>query len=545
MHVTSCLHPQRVYNKYSKEYVYAPCGKCPECLRHKSLEWTERLTQERYCWRYCVFFTLTYSPEHVPTLHFDDRMTYCYDLSHVHHHPELGDVIIDIHDVLRSVPERLQFKTNTWLQTCAKGDGVYYLSVGDAQRFIKRLRINLSRAVKRKIKYDKENGIKTSLSDKDASIRYYICGEYGETTLRPHYHGLLFFNSEFTASCIEEIISSSWKFGIVDSSFVADNNASYVAGYVNCTYNLPQILLHKRIRPFALFSRHPFIGSLCHSSQEVKEIFFSASPDQVIFNHAKSAFDNVPLWRSYQRKLYPKISRFGTLPHVDRVNLYRAFERYEKTTDVTSLVGFLDYVYGKNMGYRPAIYDFYVRELLGIGDDVVLGSCNMYDLKDIGPIVNWYYTSARVCTQSRSFGIPVRVYVSIIEKFYNNIEKSNLKKQYEYEEKLAENGNLVSAFALDREFVRTIVNLELYDLSAHEIDVLSSFGIDIEKFYSENLTERERYRYECLPDSCMEYRNLSLDSEIWLSEHTKSKKKNDYLTAHPELANRLWSTDDV
>lgn len=543
MHVTSCLHPQRVYNKYSKEYVYAPCGKCPECLKRKSLEWTERLTQERYCWRYCVFFTLTYSPEHVPTLHLDDRQTYAYDLSHVHYHPEFGDVIIDIPDVLKSVPERLQHKTTTWIQTCAAGSGLYYLSVGDAQRFIKRLRINLSRKVKSKIKYDKENGIKTSLTDKDASIRYYICGEYGETTLRPHYHGLLFFNSEFTASCIEEIISKTWKFGLVDSSFVADNNASYVAGYVNCTYNLPQILLHKRIRPFAIFSRHPFIGSLCHSSQEVKEIFFSASPGQVIFNHAKSAFDNVPLWRSYQRKLYPKISRFGTLSHSDRVSLYRAFERYEKTTEVTSLLGFLDYVYGNNMGYLPTLYTNYVRELLNLGETGRIPASHAYDLKYVGPLVTWYYTSSRVCVQARSFGIPVREYVSIIERFYNNVEKSNLKKQYEYEETLAEKKNLVSAFALDREFVRTIVNLELSDLSAHEIDVLSSFGIDIGKFYSEDLMERERYRYECLPDTCLEYRALSLDSEVWLSEHTKNKRKNDYLLANPDMANRLWSDD--
>lgn len=543
MHVTSCLHPQRVYNKYSKEYVYAPCGKCSECLKRKSLEWTERLTQERYCWRYCVFFTLTYSPEHVPTLHLDDRQTYAYDLSHVHYHPKFGDVIIDIPDVLKSVPGRLQHKTITWIQTCAAGSGLYYLSVGDAQRFIKRLRINLSRKVKSKIKYDKENGIKTSITDKDASIRYYICGEYGETTLRPHYHGLLFFNSEFTASCIEEIISKTWKFGLVDSSFVADNNASYVAGYVNCTYNLPQILLHKRIRPFAIFSRHPFIGSLCHSSQEVKEIFFSASPDQVIFNHAKSAFDNVPLWRSYQRKLYPKISRFGTLSHSDRVNLYRAFERYEKTTEVTSLLGFLDYVCGHNMGYLPTLYTNYVRELLNLGEKGRVPASQAHDLKQVGPLVTWYYTSARVCVQARSFGIPVREYVSIIERFYNNVEKSNLKKQYEYEETLAEKKNLVSAFALDREFVRTIVNLELSDLSAHEIDVLSSFGIDIGKFYSEDLMERERYRYECLPDTCLEYRTLSLDSEVWLSEHTKNKRKNDYLLANPDMANRLWSDD--
>lgn len=539
MKVTSCLDPVRVFNKYSQEYVWTNCGKCSECLKRRSLEWTERLTQERYCWRYCVFFTLTYNQDNLPILNVVNHEKFAYDLTHKHYHPEFGDVVIDLEQYFFGLDGREINKNRDWIKRnqCK----IAYLSVGDAQRFIKRFRINLDRIVKRKIKTDIQNGIKTPLSDADSKVRYYLCGEYGETTLRPHYHGLFFFNSEFTASCIEQVISKSWTFGNTDTSFVADSNASYVAGYVNCTYNLPKILLHKRIRPFALFSKRPFIGSLCHSSQEVKEIFFRASPDVVIFDHKQSVFKNVSLWRSYQRQLYPKISRFGNLSHIDRVNIYRAYERFEKVTEKPNFRLFQQYVFGQlNNVYTPSLYVDYSKELLDLNSI----DSSIYKLGNL-PILSWYYTSMRVCGQSRSFGVPVRLYVSIIERFYANCDKSKLKNQYEYEEYLSTKNDLGSAFALDREFVRTITNLELEDLDSNEIEILKSFGIDVQRFYSDDIIDRNTYRASFLPDSCLQYHNLSLDSEAWLSKHTKTKKKNDYIFAHPELGNLLWSTDDL
>lgn len=536
MKVTPCLHPVRVFNKYSNEYVWAHCGKCPECLKRKSLQWTERLTQERYCWKYCVFFTLTYDNEHLPLLKFDKHRRYFYDLSHIHYHPEKGDVIIDIEEALSNCKDNVDYiKNYNWI--AGHKDGIPYLSVGDAQRFIKRVRITLQRYIKKQLKDDKEKGINSSVMDSDYHLRYYLCGEYGETTNRPHYHGLFFFNSEFTATAIEKIICSCWSFGHTDSSFVADSNASYVAGYVNCTYNLPQILLHARIRPFAIFSKRPFIGSLIHTSQEVKEIFFKCSPDVVIFNHNTSTFDNVPLWKSYQRILYPKISGFSKLSHIDRVNIYRAFERYEKITDEPNFKQFVEYVENRfPKVYTPSLYPEYLFSVYRNEKE---------RSKQLARVYSWYLISMRVYYQSLSFGIPVRLYVSMIERFYANCEKLKLKNQYEYEEKLGEKCDLDSAFALDREFVRTICEYELCDLSAEEISAIESFGIDVSRFYSDDLTDRNTYRASFLPDSCLEYNNLSLDSEAWLSKHTKTKKKNDYIFAHPELGNLLWSTDDL
>ena len=527
MNLISCHNPKRIWNEYTQEFVYAPCGTCPMCVKRRVSNWVSRLIQERYSWRYCVFFTLTYDNDNVPTLKCDESHRFYYDLSNSHPNSD-GNVFIDTNEFEYDT-DALKEKNFAWLQ---KNDKVYYLSRGDAQRFMKRLRINLSRAVKAQIKLDKSNNIKTSLSDKDEKIRYYLCGEYGSTFLRPHYHGLLFFNSSFTASHVAELISKSWKLGAVDSSFVSSHNSSYVAGYVNSANSLPAILRYRSIRPFALYSKHPFIGSLAHNSKEVKEIFFSASPDFTIFNHEKSSFDNVPLWKSYQRQLYPKLSGFSKFSHVDRVNLYRAFERFEKITDEPNYPLFCDYVNQRlNRVYVPSLYYEYASYLIS----------NSVSPSDA--LRSWYYMSMRVYHQARSFEINVSMYVSFIERFYQNVEKRKLSSQFELQENLFKDGHLVNALALDLEFVRLVTNCELEDLDGHEVEQLLSFGIDVGKFYSNDLDERERYRKYVLGSGAVSI--LKTDSEVWLNDHTKIKFKNDYLRHHLEKLDYTWLDKNI
>ena len=68
MHLLSCEHPQRVYNKYINEYVWVSCGKCNCCRNAKAFRWTDALERERLLHRYCMFVTLTYSDDNLPKL---------------------------------------------------------------------------------------------------------------------------------------------------------------------------------------------------------------------------------------------------------------------------------------------------------------------------------------------------------------------------------------------------------------------------------------------------------------------------------------------
>lgn len=74
------------------------------------------------------------------------------------------------------------------------------------------------------------------------SVSYFACGEYGETTDRPHYHAVL-FGPDFLDRDIfrysginpvwrSETLASCWPYGFSEFGTVTHESASYVAGYV-------------------------------------------------------------------------------------------------------------------------------------------------------------------------------------------------------------------------------------------------------------------------------------------------------------------------
>lgn len=58
----------------SKKYklLLIPCGKCPNCLRRKSQEWTSRILKEKENFNFCYFITLTYDDEHLKDINKRD-----------------------------------------------------------------------------------------------------------------------------------------------------------------------------------------------------------------------------------------------------------------------------------------------------------------------------------------------------------------------------------------------------------------------------------------------------------------------------------------
>lgn len=74
-------------------------------------------------------------------------------------------------------------------------------------------------------------------------FRYFSCGEYGESSGRPHYHALLFgvyfgdrkFHAESGGGnklYTSELLSKLWPYGFASVGDVTFKSASYVAGYV-------------------------------------------------------------------------------------------------------------------------------------------------------------------------------------------------------------------------------------------------------------------------------------------------------------------------
>lgn len=77
---------------------------------------------------------------------------------------------------------------------------------------------------------------------KDSKLRYYMCGEYGETLKRPHYHAII-FNLDFSDKQLfkiqdgkryytSQILSKLWPYGFNVITDVNFDTAAYVARYI-------------------------------------------------------------------------------------------------------------------------------------------------------------------------------------------------------------------------------------------------------------------------------------------------------------------------
>lgn len=117
-------------NRIIREYTEIPCGQCMECRLEYSRQWANRCLLESNLHDENCFITLTYENENVP--------------------------------VSKNVANPVTGEVQDY-QTLRKED---------LQKFFKRLRSRLA-----------EKGIK---------IRYFACGEYGDTSKRPHFHAIIF-----------------------------------------------------------------------------------------------------------------------------------------------------------------------------------------------------------------------------------------------------------------------------------------------------------------------------------------------------------------
>ena len=217
---------------YNPKVMLIPCGQCIGCRIRQREDWATRIELEArdYPKEEVWFITLTYDDEHVPGM------------------------IVKTGEIMRKV----QY---TWKPGEKRPSSVQILLYEDIQKFLKRLR----KAYRGK-------------------LRYFVAGEYGEQTARPHYHMILYgwkptdlknlykihHNGYFTS----ETMCKIWNLGNVQIAQAVPETYRYVAGYVtkkmyeidgkkaNEYYELGQT------KPFACMSLKPGLGD--HYYQEHK-----------------------------------------------------------------------------------------------------------------------------------------------------------------------------------------------------------------------------------------------------------------------------------
>lgn len=115
------------------------------------------------------------------------------------------------------------FVTLTYAPEHLPADGK--VSVREGQLFLKRLRF----------------------LNPGVSIRYFLVGEYGERTARPHYHAVLF------GDIAPDTVQKAWQFGFVSVSILNLARAGYIVGYVTAPRK-------GELRAFCRMSLNPAIG---------------------------------------------------------------------------------------------------------------------------------------------------------------------------------------------------------------------------------------------------------------------------------------------
>ena len=274
-----CQYRSFITNRYTGARIAVDCGQCDYCIHKRAQKASMRVKTAGNTFKYSYFVTLTYDNEHIPLMnckilhseyedavgisgdiHFGDEYhSYvpvseyqCDDssaLCHIFFEQVQGTVPYD-----REIKEYVPVKDNWFLSMDAIRSFIYktqavdktdypvseqygrdnlipFLNYVDVQNYIKRLRKYLFQQL----------GFYESL-------HFYAVGEYGPVHFRPHFHLLLFTNSDQVAEVLRQCHNKSWKFGRSDFQRAAGGAASYVSSYVNSLSSAP--LLYRSCRAF-------------------------------------------------------------------------------------------------------------------------------------------------------------------------------------------------------------------------------------------------------------------------------------------------------
>ena len=312
-----CLHPVKTVNKYTKNIIYTPCGHCYSCLKNKSNRDTALAMNIASNFKYCYFVWLSYKDRYLPYMEVssvspldESRSNYTFtsidrdlripvpngkdriikdspfEFTHAMTSSEYQDVIVKSHGRYDFLRKRVVYPRFEECDT-----RIPYCNTSDCQKFLKRLRFHS------KTKYNEE-------------IRFYGVSEYGPRTFRPHWHLLLFFDSDKLSSVIQQLVSESWSYGLTTCELSRGGSASYVASYVNSNVCLPSLYLqHKEIRARSLHSKgygnnhvFPTQATIC-DFKKMSSLLLNGESISVD-GEAKRIYPS----RSYKHTVFPRFS---------------------------------------------------------------------------------------------------------------------------------------------------------------------------------------------------------------------------------------------
>lgn len=426
-----CQHRSFITNRYTGARIAVDCGQCDYCIHKRAKKASMRVKTAGSAFKYSYFVTLTYDNEHIPLMnckvlhseyedvvgisgdiHFGDEYHkyipvseyQCDDssaLRHIFFEQVQGTVPFDREikeyapvrdnwflsmDAIRSFIHKTQSVDKTDYPASAqygRDNLIPFLNYVDVQNYIKRLRKHLS----------------LQLGSYEP-LHFYAVGEYGPVHFRPHYHLLLFTNSEKVSEVLRYCHDKSWKLGRSDFQRAAGGAGSYVASYVNSLSAAP--LLYRSCRAFKPRSRASlgFFEKGCDfvedddSYAQIEQKIDSVVNGRVYNFNGISVRSTPPM--SYIRTLLP---RFSSARNDDSVAIARILRVVHRTPQRIAKFGFIDYKQDSVLSLVRTYYQYLkVNPILTDDDKIILHSarcltrfCNSSSDVDIESYLNKLY----------------------------------------------------------------------------------------------------------------------------------------------------------
>lgn len=426
--------------------MYVPCGMCSYCRLRYSMQWKSRLVQEFQDNDHAVFFTLTYRNDKVPLAYLNGEVMYSDD----------WDEDLDVSELLhlRDINSEYLYSRSSFPFAVKR----------DIQLFLKRVR-------------------KDALNKYGTKIRYYIISEYGPKTLRPHYHGILFYDGERITDKIRDLISSKWQLGFVDTKFADVSSADYVSAYCSGSVSLPLLYSLKPFKPFVLASRKNPIGFKSFGEVDESKMFFEISPTYITKDSSGEHEEYLPEY--YRNKLFPKCVGFSGLTRDLRRALYSLScpercehdgKKFESVwTPINTDEGILTIkVNGKT----------YAREFTN--------GAYAYSLA----------LSKRVNQFCHRHFISLDEWLDNVELFHNKLEKILLKQQLEFQDNFSRSENCTLSPLIHMYSGSLLDNKAFYSLLAnHGFDFISAqptqFDYEITRDYDILCSVGDKFITDC------------------------------------------------
>lgn len=402
--VDHCQHRSFITNRYTGARIAVDCGQCDYCIHKRAQKASMRVKTAGSAFKYSYFVTLTYDNAHIPLMnckvlhseyedvvgisgdiHFGDEYHnyipvseyQCDDnsmLRHIFFEQVQGTVPFD-----REIKEYVPVKDNWFLsmdairsfihktQSVDKTDYpvseqygrdnlIPFLNYVDVQNYIKRLR---------KYLYKQLGSYET--------LHFYAVGEYGPVHFRPHFHLLLFTNSDEVSKVLRQCHDKSWTFGRSDFQRSAGGASSYVASYVNSLSAAP--LLYRSCRSFRPRSRASigFFEKGCDFVEgedpyaQIEQKIDSVVNGRIYNFNGISVRSTPPM--SYIRTLLP---RFSSACNDDSSSIARILRAVHSTPARIARYGFIDYKQDSILSLVRTYYHYLKSNPILTDDDKIV-----------------------------------------------------------------------------------------------------------------------------------------------------------------------------